>query len=438
MATIRYRINTESKNDPTQVYLRFRSSTFDCEAPIDILVHKNDWSEYKQKLKATSNLEVNRIKVNKQLDELRGLVTDTYNQDLVTGIKINTSWLKAVINKFHNKEEIPDEQDLTLLVNYGLVFVEKSRHRKNKRTGKPLDTRTIFDFENTVEKIRDFEKHTKSKVKLSDVSLSFHRKFIEYLRTVQLLGDNTIGGVISNIKSFLKDAEISGHAVNNDYKLSDFYCPSFKPKDIFLDEDEIDIIRLHPFEADSYLDNARHWLIIGVWTGLRVSDLLTLNKRHIKKGFIDNTNFKTDIPVTIPVHPHVQLILDKRNGEFPHPISSVKFNIYIKEVAKIAGLEEMVQGAKMIMLTHSNGEPRLDAKGNNIYRKQNGTFPKYELVTTHICRRSFATNLYGKIDTLTIMKITGHQTEKQFLGYIKITAKHHAEKLSQWWAEYYK
>lgn len=56
-------------------------------------------------------------------------------------------------------------------------------------------------------------------------------------------------------------------------------------------------------------------------------------------------------------------------------------------------------------------------------------YKKHELVRSHICKRSFATNLYGKIDTLTIMKITGHKTEAQFLSYIKITPKEYAEKL---------
>jgi integrase len=68
-----------------------------------------------------------------------------------------------------------------------------------------------------------------------------------------------------------------------------------------------------------------------------------------------------------------------------------------------------------------------------IHRKKFGKYPKYELVSSHVCRRSFATNLYGKIDTLTIMKITGHKTEKQFLEYIKITPKEYAEKLKDFW-----
>ena len=66
-------------------------------------------------------------------------------------------------------------------------------------------------------------------------------------------------------------------------------------------------------------------------------------------------------------------------------------------------------------------------------RKILGTFPKFELVTSHICRRSFASNLYGKIPNMTIMAITGHKTEVQFLKYIKITPKENAEKLKEFW-----
>ena len=36
---------------------------------------------------------------------------------------------------------------------------------------------------------------------------------------------------------------------------------------------------------------------------------------------------------------------------------------------------------------------------------------------------------------MTIMAITGHTTEAQFLKYIKITPKEHAEKLKEYWIE---
>ena len=177
--------------------------------------------------------------------------------------------------------------------------------------------------------------------------------------------------------------------------------------------------------------------MIGLWTGLRISDLLSITKKDIKDGYLDNTNFKTNIPVTIPLHPHVKEIINKRSGELPRKITDQNFNDYIKEISEIVGFNEVVLGSKMCVMLDSNNKPLLDKEGNKIYRKKQGMYSKYELVTSHICRRSFATNLYGKLDTLTIMKITGHKTEKQFLSYIKITPKHHAEKLKNFWDQNY-
>lgn len=64
------------------------------------------------------------------------------------------------------------------------------------------------------------------------------------------------------------------------------------------------------------------------------------------------------------------------------------------------------------------------------------TFEKWEKVSTHTARRSFATNMYiMNVPSLTIMAITGHKTEKAFLRYIKVTPEQHAVKLLKIWKE---
>lgn len=48
--------------------------------------------------------------------------------------------------------------------------------------------------------------------------------------------------------------------------------------------------------------------------------------------------------------------------------------------------------------------------------------PKYELVTSHTARRSFATNLYRRgIPSTQLMLLTGHKTEDAFLRYIRVS-----------------
>ena len=112
--------------------------------------------------------------------------------------------------------------------------------------------------------------------------------------------------------------------------------------------------------------------------------------------------------MTVPLHSMVLDILKKRGGQFPYQISDQKYNEHIKELCKIAGLTQKVKGSKKT-------ETAPDSKQ---YRKETGTFEKWELVTSHIGRRSFASNFYGKIPTSFLIYVTGHTTEVMFLNYI--------------------
>ena len=56
--------------------------------------------------------------------------------------------------------------------------------------------------------------------------------------------------------------------------------------------------------------------------------------------------------------------------------------------------------------------------------------PKNELVKTHTARRSGATNMYlAGIPAISIMKITGHKTEREFMKYIKASEEETAIEL---------
>ncbi|OAH72711.1 hypothetical protein AXA65_09750 [Chryseobacterium sp. FP211-J200] len=52
------------------------------------------------------------------------------------------------------------------------------------------------------------------------------------------------------------------------------------------------------------------------------------------------------------------------------------------------------------------------------YRTKDVDAEKWEILSSHIGRRSFASNFYGKIPTPLLMEATGHSTEQIFLRYI--------------------
>ncbi|MBL7879577.1 MAG: integrase, partial [Chryseobacterium gambrini] len=84
-----------------------------------------------------------------------------------------------------------------------------------------------------------------------------------------------------------------------------------------------------------------------------------------------------------------------------------------KEVCKIAGIDEVIYNGK-VMTIERKGKPK-------ITRKVFGEYPKHELVTSHIGRKSFASNFYEKIPTAYLLNFTGHTTERQLLAYINKT-----------------
>ena len=427
MASINYRLK-KGKSEWSSIYLRFKQGNqFDTEVSTGLECPNNRWSLSKQEVLST--IELNYREVNKKLSELKAYIKNEYESTKTDDLTIiiNNQWLKLKVDLFFNRQDIAiEEKQKLFFTNFMDNFIETSK-TKRRFSGDPIKPRTIQHYNTTLKKVVNFENYLNLKLKISEINLDFHTKFLEYLENNEKLNNNTIGGYIDVIKMICNNAKNKGLKISNDINTNEFYTPKNKTKDIYLKEEEIKTIFDHQLDTD-HLDNARDWFIIGLRTGLRISDFLQLTKKNIEDGFIFKTTVKTDFPVIIPIHEQVKKILEKRNGEFPREISDQKFNDYIKIVAEKAGLTEKVEGARIDEI-----EIVKDGKKQKIHRKKQGKYPKFELISSHICRRSFASNLYGKLDTMTIMKITGHSTEKQFLSYIKITPKEYAEKLKALW-----
>lgn len=193
------------------------------------------------------------------------------------------------------------------------------------------------------------------------------------------------------------------------------------PDEIALSEDEIrTIYGLLNTELKSKTD-LHFWLrifVLGTQLGVRVSDL-TIEKENIfeSKGrkFANLKTDKVTDAVIVPLSDLALEILEHFGGRVPE-FSDVKLNIQVKHICKYAGLDQ-----PHIWREKINGKIK-----ETVYRK-------WQLVSSHTMRRSFATNLYkAGAPILMIMKITGHKTESSFLKYIRISKQEAATELAKY------
>jgi integrase len=239
--------------------------------------------------------------------------------------------------------------------------------------------------------------------------VNLSNKFELYLEN-QGIAKGTIGRYIKYPKTIISHAKTVGIETNE--SLSEIKGYTTETPTIYITETELKQIQNTIF-LNTNLETAKDWLIIGFYTGQRASDLLQMNKKQLItiEGdlFVNLSQKKTKTTVLIPLHDEVKKILEKRNGDFPPRFSdnleSAKtfFNRYLRTITKQANLDRIEYGKKW------NDETK---------RFDYGKYPLHEIISTHVCRRSFATHNYAKIPTPIIMAVTGHKTEKEFLNYI--------------------
>ncbi|HFK5529466.1 TPA: integrase, partial [Elizabethkingia anophelis] len=127
---------------------------------------------------------------------------------------------------------------------------------------------------------------------------------------------------------------------------------------------------------------------------------------------------KTGKEIVLPLHPEVEYILGRNNNAFPEYLSINDYNVSIKAIAKHAGLVALLPARKRIG-----------------HRVKTVLIEKWQTISSHIGRRSFATNFYGKIPTPLLMQVTGHSTEHIFLKYINPTDQSHIISLSNYFEQ---
>jgi integrase len=417
MATIKF--FTKGTNNPTTIFIRLRDGRqTDVTTSTGYSINPEFWSNAKGK---TKQMAANQDKLNlsKSINDLENYILSSLNRDKGTSVTINKSWLSHEIDIFKNPSL---DSEIVLLSDAIKNYQEKLKFRMNPKTGKVTSPLTIKNFNTTLMRLKKFEEFYKREIHIHEVDLTFHEDYQKFAAKNLQIATNSYGKDLRQIKTVCLDSRDLGFQISKQLESRKFNAPTEPTNFVTLTENEIETIKFSKFSED-YLRNAQDWLIIGCWTGCRVNDLMRLTKKNIMmntkgKKFIRYTQSKTGKQIDLPIHKHVEEIIE-RLRDFPRPISDVNFNKYIKSVCRKAGLTEIVFGTRQNPKTH---------------KKESGNFEKWELIKSHTCRRSFATNHFNKMPNKAIMKVTGHATEGMLLQYIGETENNHVEDFMDLWA----
>jgi integrase len=277
--------------------------------------------------------------------------------------------------------------------------------------------RTKKSYGATLSVLKDYQETLKNPLTFDSINMDFYDHFVKYLTYDKTFAKNTIGGHIKEIKVFMDYCNDKGYTTNQGHRHKKFRKMEETAETIYLNDKELETIYKHNFKSKPKFDRIRDLFIIGCYTGLRFSDLsqITPDKIINNGSQLKIKTIKTGEIVIIPLHWTIREILQKYDGNLPRVISNQKFNEYLKKIGEDVKINELVT------LTKTKG-------GLNFETTKN----KYDLITVHTARRSFATNMFlADVPTISIMKITGHRTDKAFMKYIKITQEQNADKLAK-------
>ena len=395
MKVFQFLIQKKKNEGDAIIYVRMRvGRKIDLKQRTMFHVPIKNWDEKMGVVKNAKTSELKELVV--ALSNVRLRLENAYLKAELNQEKIDTQWFHNILHRNPQKEgSLPDT-----LIDYFDYYITVKKST--------AAAQSLKKWSSVRQKIIAYETDRKYKVKLKDVNEKFRIDFEDYCKGKEKLSANYFERVLSFIKTICK------HAGQNDLEISPQLHGLRAKKEtvhnIYFTREEIELIHRTPMPSEE-LENSKDWLIISCNTAQRISDFMHFSKDDLVDMVtgaecikaIRIKQQKTGKLLEIPIFKMVKEIMDKRAGNFPTSISDQRYNVNIKKVCQIVGLNQLVYGSKM------------DKKTKRLIK---GQFPKWELVSSHIGRRTFATCQFGHLPNTHIMAYTGHTTEKQLLAYI--------------------
>jgi integrase len=424
MGKVKFHLKNPKSESETLIFLVYRFDNIYFKYYTGEYILPEYWDKEKQR-PILSKKYPEGSDVDRQLTKYDFFLKDLVNESKRQNINITTEYLKVKLDeafKIVDKGKAKGEK-ITLIKYINQYIQECESGKRLTPNGSRYKLLTIKGYKTLLFHLDGYMSFSHRKLDFDDITLDFYDDFMLYFHKNKA-ATNTIGKHVKNIKVIMRVALEEKLHSNSEFQRKKFKIVTEETDAIYLTEAEIQKIYKLNLSDNPKLEKVRDMFIVASRTALRFSDLVCLKENnfiHNNKGyFLRIHTQKTGEEVIVPLKREVVEIIHKYKFSLPRMISNQKMNDYLKELGQKAELNSI--------------ETKVTTKGG---MRVDENFKKWELLTTHTARRSAATNLYlAGFPTISIMKLTGHRTEKSFMKYIRMSSEDNAYKMAE--SDYFK
>ncbi len=397
MATFKFYLTNPAGKDKARLFLKifYKGSTIRITSPYTVPVDR--WMVKEQRCGSARKVTPQEKLINEHLEALKERTEEFFMKCLTDGRIPAKEEIEAAIQEKKEEPTSKPGSGISFEKAFEEFYQSPSLSSHQKRRGS-----TTRAYKPVLTKLKAYKKAKPTfKLNFESFDKKFFHDFTSFLEE-EGLENNTIGSYFKRIKAFLNWAQEQGYHSTTDfmrYKV----LKEEKPV-VFLNKKELDHLIGFDLTKSKRLDETRDLFVLQCVTGLRVSDIMILDQKHIIDDTIHLRSQKTGGQLTIPLNKISKSILEKYPNGLPKK-SSQKYNDYLKELAELTELERKVQRQKI--------------SGNKV---DSSFISLSEAISSHTGRRTFITQCLERgIPPHIVMSFTGHSDLKTMYRYIGYT-----------------
>lgn len=427
MATVSLYLSTRINNvtSKSDIYIRFVGGrNFVFRGRSGVSVEPDRWKVKEGKIiipRLETDLQRELLLSQRRITDLCSYLIEAFSS--ADKSKIGKDWLKKEIDKFWYPDKHKGSAYAKDFFEAFNMFLEEKNISNNRlrhyrvlgRMLKRYELYKSFQSSNSFKLkfeiindslLRDFERFLTNEHKIYETHYELFKDVPEFKKP-ELRGYNTIHGIFQKLRCFMLWSSERDLCRTNSFKGYNMKTPVYGTP-VYLTLEERDKILRTDFPDRPALMVQRDVFVFQCLIGCRVGDLVKLRKSNCIKGAIEYIPRKTKDgrtdTIRVPLNLTARLLLDKyadTPGDQLMPfISQVNYNLALKDIFTIAGVNRMV--------TIINPQTREEEQK-----------PLNEIASSHIARRTFIGNLYKKVkDPNLVGSLSGHKEgSKAFARY---------------------